>query len=269
MTFIATRRGAQSRLWTPLDLGPTCNAWFDGTDRNALTSVSGKISVWRDKSPFKNDVSQSSSGNQPYDSNPPSLTTQNGNLSSANSSPSLPMGMSDRSFILVDMVYSGRSRSEFVFNYGNQTGSSGFGFLHSASGGNESIGDTSNSYNYVISNGGNYYAPSPMDYPAAYNSIQLISASFSNQSASIRGNGVQVFSNSFSYNTTSGTFVLMNDNNTNTNGLQGSLYDLIILSTSDKTSLIKCEGYLAWKRGLQAFLPSSHPYKLQPPRVSS
>jgi len=36
--------------------------------------------------------------------------------------------------------------------------------------------------------------------------------------------------------------------------------------TDSETYIEKCEGYLAYKYGLQSQLPGSHPYKTQPPR---
>ena len=36
--------------------------------------------------------------------------------------------------------------------------------------------------------------------------------------------------------------------------------------TDSEAYIEKCEGYLAWKYGLQGQLPVSHPYKTQPPR---
>jgi len=46
--------------------------------------------------------------------------------------------------------------------------------------------------------------------------------------------------------------------------LQG---ELVILNTSDLTTIQKVEGYLAWKWNLQSKLPGGHPYKSLPPYV--
>jgi len=41
--------------------------------------------------------------------------------------------------------------------------------------------------------------------------------------------------------------------------------EFIVLSTADPVTRQKCEGYLAWKWGLEATLPSNHPYKTYMP----
>jgi hypothetical protein len=49
-------------------------------------------------------------------------------------------------------------------------------------------------------------------------------------------------------------------------GLQGSISEFVLLANeANDTDRQKLEGYLAWKWGLVANLPSNHPYKTMPP----
>jgi hypothetical protein len=49
--------------------------------------------------------------------------------------------------------------------------------------------------------------------------------------------------------------------------LSGTIYEIIfILDTNiTTTNRNKLEGYLAWKWGIQSYLPSGHPYLSAPP----
>lgn len=47
--------------------------------------------------------------------------------------------------------------------------------------------------------------------------------------------------------------------------LNGDIYGIIVLAGVDTTNRQKCEGYLAWKVGIQSSLDASHPYKSSPP----
>lgn len=51
-----------------------------------------------------------------------------------------------------------------------------------------------------------------------------------------------------------------------TDGFPGTIAEIIVTSTAEADSTLhKIEGYLAWKWGLTANLPSNHPFKVNPP----
>ena len=85
-------------------------------------------------------------------------------------------------------------------------------------------------------------------------------------------NGTEVGSSS-NYNTKLGNtnnFKMM-ANNVGNRQLEGSFGEMVVAIfpngyTDSEAFIEKCEGYLAYKYGVQSLLPVSHPYKTQPPR---
>ena len=269
MTFIATRRGTQSRLWLPRDLGVSLSAWYDGSDPTTITGTTS-ISQWRDKSANGNHLVQPSGGFQPSYAvtDAPYNTNTTGVLHTSSSAPSIPIGTSDRSVFMCSNMFSGRDGySQFTFQYGGTSGTSGFGFSAYTTGTNGATGD-SNSKNFEVYNGGSYVGPGPGVKPSLYNTTQIISILCANQNLVINSNGAQAYSGALSYNTTSGYLFVFNSSFGNV-ALQGHLYDLIILQKTSPSTTALVEGYLAWKRGLVGNLPVSHPYKLRPPTVAA
>jgi hypothetical protein len=267
MTFIATQRGAQSRLWTPKDLGVSLSLWLDGTDLSTQVISGTKIFTWYDKSVYGNHLSNGNSATQPLNLNPPAVQNSTGIITSSVTS-NVPLGTADRSMIFVSSMYSGRANvGEFPFMYGGTTGTSGFGYSFYCTGSGSSGGD-GNSKNFQAYNGSAYAGPAAGVNPTIYNSTQMISVIASNQNVIMRGNGTQVYSGAFSFNTTAGAINVFN-NAAGNGAMQGSLYDMFLIDSADISVVAKVEGYLAWKRGLVSSLPASHLYKLQPPKKLS
>jgi hypothetical protein len=79
--------------------------------------------------------------------------------------------------------------------------------------------------------------------------------------------GSQVFSINQSFNTNgSAVYDFLGSSEGAVNFYDGILSELIFFNNSLSVSDVqKVEGYLAWKWGLQANLPSTHPFKLFPP----
>lgn len=269
MTYTSTRRGAQSRLWIPNDLGTLVNVWLDGTDSNSLVSTGTKISSWHDKGVNGNNIIQGNDSLRPLDLNPPSVQNTLGIMDFFNTS-ALPLGTSDRSIIFIVSTYSGRiGLTQFPFSWGSIGSGTGFGFAFYTSGAGTSFGDAT-SNNFQAWNGSTYTGPSAGTYPAVYNSMQMISMICANQTVAFNRNGNQVWSGSFSYNTSSGTPHIFNSSAGGfASAYQGGIYDMVILSSANPSHISLVEGYLAWKRGLQGLLPTTHQYVLSPPKVSA
>jgi hypothetical protein len=182
------------------------------------------------------------------------MTTNAQWLTTASSS--MPTSQQDRTIIFVSNTYSGRSTKEAVVFWGTNSGSAGWGYAFDA---------TATNKNYNVYNGSTYYNVSGA---IVVNTTQLISAASTGQNTTFYLNGASVGSVSTTYTTSGSALWLFNLPSEGT-GFQGSCSELIVLATADLNLIQRCEGYLAWKWGLQTLLSSSHSYALMPPTVAA
>ena len=229
---------------------PACYLWLDGADSNAFTFSSGSnISQWNDKS---------GNGYNFVVSGTPSLSN---NALNGRSVVSLSTG----NFLSnATMPFPNTSFSLFVVAI--LTGSSGYGYERLLNGG------TGDQYLYVgttpggnvstfLGTGGGWNDLAANTPNASFSSWQLV--------------GMNVSSNSLTPYRTGNVQSNKNGTMGAVNGLcVGGPYDywpgmcaevLIFSNALGAAQRQKIEGYLAWKWGLQASLPSSHPYSKYAP----
>jgi hypothetical protein len=254
---------AASTLWTPAQI--TTALWLDAADASTVTTVSGAVSQWNDKSGNGRNATQTTPSNRPtyssssINSKPAIVKTQGSSFDIGLNIPSLGIGSgAARTTVFVfKHINISAANNEF---YGSNTatmldvGSSFQGLntwrirnasnnLFGTAGANTAgdkimlIRGTSTSTNYR-QNGGS----------------DLGSAAF-NAHAWETNAGVRLFSP----NLTSVT---------ERNYKGGAVGEWIVIpSEIDNALAEKLEGYLAHKWGLTASLPNDHPYKSTAPTI--
>jgi len=95
------------------------------------------------------------------------------------------------------------------------------------------------------------------------NQPYLILPKFNSASSAWRVNGSQT--NTGNIGTNSFSNIQLGHNETETQDLDGYIAEAVAFSDAANQEII--EGYLAWKWGLQANLPLTHPYKNSPPQI--
>ena len=260
-------RRAVARSWSPLTPGG-CGLWLDASDTStlfqdsagtiAVTTSGQPIGLWRDKSGSGHDFSQTSSGNRvTYDtstkgalqlSSPTYLQASAASLGTVSTSANLTIimtastGPSASWQIILAQWFTGTNRFHLSFQSGTDLTPN----LRSASTGTEL------SY--------------PMSGTMAYNrtyTIGFIANGTSLYMSFMGTSNTTTMSAALSTNPTSAITIA---DSRNANLTDGKIQEIIIYpSAISTTAFQQAEGYLAWKWGLKASLPSSHPYKLFPP----
>ena len=263
-------------------LNPTsisgCQLWFDANDLTTIIKTGSAVSQWNEKSGNGYSVVQASAGNQPtyatnllngmpgiqlsnstwlwqYGSNMPNFSSSPATsvyIVAKNSSTSPASGWGIFNTLWFNLSNNGADRYHFSFNDGSTTGLA-----------------------LYEGNGASYYKIG-QGSTVSYGASAVVGFTSSSSSVNISVNGTV---NSFS-----GNGSLPSANNTSTTFLFGdarngtftgdiNIYEMVgynvQLSTVQSQQI---EGYLAWKWGLQASLPSSHPYysgTLLSPTISS
>jgi hypothetical protein len=239
--------------------------WIDGADRTSITFASANtISAWNDKSGNGYNLSQSTSAYQPtYSSNYVNLGT------ASNYYMNIPQAAINNAsswslFFVINPINSTNWILAKQFDGFNS------GTLSITYNGYRSSGTTNVLYFRAQNEGTLFSGPAPL----TTNSVQLITMRYD-------GTNLQYYLNGNLGSTTPGAFALANltiatnftlgawivagnfENPGTTNYNLGELqFFNNALSTSQRQQM---EGYLAWKWGLQASLPSSQPFKNFPP----
>jgi hypothetical protein len=247
--------------WTPSRI--TTDLWFDASDGTTITLNGSTVSQWNDKSGNARNISQATTANQPTYSGVNSTITFDGSndiLSNAS------VGAADLvsvTLITVMKMNSGGATEDVLMGIG-QTGNVGrirtfyrgpnqttVGFAGWAA----DVGTSTHSWDI----GGGYHIFSGWNTALGASSNVRLSR-----------DGVTP-----TVHSTSGSLVA-SINGFSVGSLQGgsvanyysaiSVKEIIVLySAVTDTNRQLIEGYLAWKWGLQANLPSDHPYKSSAP----
>jgi hypothetical protein len=248
--------------WTPTALSTAL--WLDANDASTITLNGSTVSQWRDKSGNARHASQATVANQPMYS----ATEFNGNGRIRFD------GTNDSLSIASTALFSSGNANLSMFFVYSSIASSGYGAIFA---------------NYIAGNLEVLYATSGLGYAmpwGLYNNapMDLASGGYVQNKKSIigaiRNSGVFTgytdgttdlsVSNSASVYTESNTQSqwYIGSNNVGGENANVEIAEIILvnsaISTTDRQRL---EGYLAWKWGLVANLPSGHPYKNSPPTV--
>jgi hypothetical protein len=264
-------RATGKALWTPAQI--TTGLWLDAADANTVTTVSGAVSQWNDKSGNGRNFTQATSGSRP--------TYTSAVLNALNTV--TPDGSND--FLEGPVVFSGTQPDNYfiitairvlsIINSGNNAGNA---FIY------QSTGDVAWNINLNLANTGSANVSSTDSYPPSGGFLNSATATQANTSylfATSRTSGTrsiwingQVDATQSSAETYSGpsvTKVGLFGLNAITgapgfyNALNAHVGEIVMLAYPTDANRQRIEGYLAHKWGLTANLPAGHPYKSAPP----
>ena len=244
-------------FWTPDALSADLALWLDADDASTITLNGSTVSQWSDKSGNGNNASQATAAFQP------SYVT-----SSISGKSALDFDGSDdillTSFTIPD--------NHTVFYVARSDGQTGTGSLlrpvWSSTGGSPAL----------IGSGATRDPTLQLDFYMLTNRITPVAASFLDNETLLAGStydGVRLsgFKNGSPYSTPLvlshsgfGAATIGGDTDDVTRRFHGPIAEIVMADTTLSTDARqKLEGYLAWKWGLVANLPSGHPYKIKPP----
>ena len=246
-------RRIASRRWSPLTPG-NCVLWLDGSDSNTFTLSSTSITQWRDKSGNGNHMANNGTG-PIYNG---SLINSLGGIDCTNGGSLISSGFQNSanlSFAMVAVVKSGLGFWGSFFTHGGRD--TDFAVERNSIVGTTIHFQTANDN----SSCGIAYT---VDAPVLYFGTMTSGTSRFFESFSGGTNTTTTGTNSSTISLGSQLArVGKSDNNEVCNSFIGEIiYYTAVLGTTQRQQV---EGYLAWKWGLKASLPSSHPYKLFPP----
>lgn len=240
ISSIIEKQTAQS-LWAPSQISPYL--WLDASDVSTLTTIGDNVVQWDDKSGNANHASQTSTSRQPLTG----IETLNGlNVVSTNNDRPFKIPINITGPFHVFMVYDAdniiTNRGFFEFKTPRHAimtdGIAGHG---------------NDIYTANIPDSGILHTYKP-------NSIGV----------EVYFSGVDLSPNTQNSSYTNGSFseLWLFDDSTGGNRLDARIGEVILVNAQLSNSDIeKMDGYLAHKWGMEADLPSGHPYKTSPPEV--
>ena len=252
--------------WTPALISTAF--WFDAADASTITISTG-VSTWADKSGNGNNATQATGSAQPgY-----SATAFLGNL---------PGVLFDGSDDIMDVSTTAmRNTTHGVYWVFSRTSTSGLGDAYRPMIGVRASGGTGTDRGalHYVKTSNNLGASYPYYAAPALNSYDLTSGTaYANTTGYVMAfqnntTGWGVWRNGTLEGTTN-TFGTPDNTNIGyslggqysvARRMNGVLAELIMVQSTDTTTRVLIEGYLAWKWGLQASLPAGHLYRNSPP----
>ena len=230
------------QMWTPANI--TTAAWYDASDASTITDSSGLVSNWSDKSGNNNTATQSAGAKQP---------TVGSNTIHGLSSISFNGASNALTTVLTQLS----TASIYIVANAQTKGTNQDSNLLGAATSFNSGGAFVSTQEYGSGNASDvvFYTSSLPDQQKYFNGNQLPFT--------------ETFDPAIHYHevtnatTESLPYTLGNRNATNSSsGFKGEVGEILIFnSVHGSATRQRVEGYLAWKWGLQASLPASHPYK--------
>lgn len=215
-----------------------CQLWLDASDRNSIVLSGNTITRWNDKSGNGNNAQQGTISNAPI-------------LSGSN------ISFNGSQWFTTPITSAPTTESFFIVLNTASNGASDI-FAGTALGYREVIIYLSNIYVGKFGtaptgiNGGVIPINTPLQFNYQY--TQLVTT------FSVNGSQIASGASAFTYTGTNTSYI--GSSTYSPNNFVGSMNEIIYYNTSLTTSQRQqIEGYLAWKWGLQANLPSTHPYK--------
>jgi len=236
-------RSGVSERWAP-SASANVVAWFDASDATSISSSAGNVLQWKDKSGNDYHASQSTANKHPRTG----TRTINGlNVIDFD-------GTSDALKYAANFFTSNHSYTKIAVYFTDNLG---------ATNNVVTIGNSALYNELIIFHGGNQLSSS--SYPGILSPMIAIGQYVSGGQADIFINGTNVGSNPApaAWANSANHFEL--GAHSGGNYLDGVIAEVVVLDHAASADLRqKIEGYLAWKWGLRANLPSSHPYKYTP-----
>jgi hypothetical protein len=249
-------------FWTPDGLGADLALWFDAADASTITLNGSTVSQWNDKSGNGRNVSQAVTAQQPaYDAVNKIITFDNDYLFNDTVGAA---GLTSVSMLTVMRMVSGGANEDLPMGVGVQFTTGAIRCFYRASG-STTVGFagwsrdvTTSDFSYDI--GGDYHIFAGWNTQLATPGNVRLSRDGATPIAYTTNNGgLLSTADGFSVGSLRG-------------GVVGNYYSnisvqeiVVLYSAITDADRQKLEGYLAWKWGLVANLPSGHPYKIKPP----
>lgn len=232
-------------LWTPADI--TTALWLDAADASTVTTVSGAVSQWNDKSGNNRHATQAEAGRRPGYS---------GNRITFNGSTFLSCDPGWGNFWewLLVLKFDRADVLQVPIRDSQAFGATGVVAYSSSSSSFYRLRNTENAS----------YKTSISSEFGTDTRIHGFSSRTTNQAFAFV-DGIQ--KTSWAVSGVMGSTLFLGINGLfRDNGLQGSMCEFVLLpSQADDATRQRLEGYLAHKWGLTANLPSDHPYKSAAP----
>ena len=243
-------------VWTPASL-TNLLAWYDASDDSTITQAAGTVSQWRDKSGNGEHIANPTTGaTQPqYSGTGITFDGVNDMLFRASrfglaTNPDLTVAAVayKPSFVNIDdfswMIGAAPAGNRDTF--GGGTGTAGWAWRHQ--GGNNVFGPVAlSTYDVAV-----WQRAAGSDYQSS--SFRL---NGSDETATSSSNPTGVPLSTAAYFSIGSSYDHIGD----IKPASISYLDVVIAETDDVGEAQLLEGYLAWKRGLQATLPLDHPYR--------
>ena len=245
--YTYTVASTAARPWTPADI--TTSLWLDAADASTITESGGAVSQWNDKSGNNNHAANSTPARQPtyivsdpIAGNMPSIGSLSNNGSIGLLTPPIS---ADIAFLIS------------YYNSGTETTFNNYNTLFSGSGANGAY--------RVMGNSGtdDFIGTSNFNNAGTYKNGATTSSS-----NTVLPMPLTLWKFESSTNRTQSTAIGYNQL-TASRGWIGAYSEVIFANGLTNTEKELIEGYLAWKWGLEANLPASHPYSTAAPMVSA
>lgn len=245
-------------LWTPEHI--STSLWLDAADSSTITTVSGAVSQWDDKSGNGRNATQGTASERPaYSTNKLVFDGTSDWMSTAANFNATSMSI----FIVANANVSSLNTQGRIW-LSCVPGNSTNGWFH--------LVYRSNITNYVrslqssngdIDNLNIQYLLSQYSFP----SKSLFCSELGTTQRFYHYGELQAESTGLvAPNIVNGMWYLGNYYNQTGYFLNGEIYEIVVSDILDTSTRQRLEGYLAHKWGLTANLPSDHPYKNNPPR---
>ena len=255
-----------------------CSLWLDGADPNTifsdvagttLATNGGTVGQWKDKSVFSNNATQSTAGNRPtYTSSANALAFVSGSTKyfSLASAANLPTGSSNATYFTVSALTAANATGVYtILSHGTNADSQARTIIDRLL--NTTFGIVIGTITQGVTTSGPNAAYNPSLFVPTVPHINAIQLNNYKGSGWYTGN---VFNNTAQdleattnpINTASTTAYIGNTLiGGGTSPYNGNIYEIIVYNSAiSNTERQQVEGYLAWKYGIQQYLPSNHPY---------
>ena len=260
--------GGLTELWTPARI--TTALWLDAADASTITTVSGAVSEWRDKSGNGRNASQVTSGVRPTYSatnfNSKACLSFDGFDDFMSIGGNTISGTGYHYAMVIkpgaDALTSANGDAVFWLRAAYTTS----GFIHVLY-----RSDVASKFRTFISSNGNIDNLS-IKYLTTDSSASEQIITFGGPNTNLRRNGTlqlngsdtATVANNISYSGLSAEIGRYYDQSSVYNGVF-SIAEFVLVASPTDNDILKFEGYLAHKWGLTASLPSDHPYKSTAP----
>lgn len=266
-TRLSSISGSSRRLWTPALLGSALALWLDAGDSSTITLNAGNVNVWADKSGNGRNASQGVAAKQPalasnvINGKPVVRGDGSDDILEVSNGGNLFQNISSGTIILIGR-YSRTNSSDLFIAIATPSASIRASLGAQTSGNAHRAGARRlDAQGQIVASGGTVVSNTPIIQRGDYN--------YSGGTIAVAVDGTQLGTASFTGGNTDNTLGA----STVLFGFGSAFYPMDIgevivanaaLTTADRQRL---EGYLAYKWGLQANLPSNHPFRNAPPFI--